>query len=151
MSSTFAVDRSRLCTYTFANGCQCRIPLTPRHPYLCTFHARKNAKAGSAQRTSAAIVSAFPGGYISGHDVSIAMAHAIAAIAQRHITPRMASSIAYLGQTLLQAVRQSESEYQRALGEDSWKDEIVVNFSAHTAPSAADLEEPSEIPADAAE
>jgi hypothetical protein len=30
-------DRSSLCVFTFADGCQCRIPRAA-HPYLCVFH-----------------------------------------------------------------------------------------------------------------
>jgi hypothetical protein len=45
MSTALAADRSRMCTFTFLNRCQCRIPPSPHHPYLCTFHARKDAQA----------------------------------------------------------------------------------------------------------
>ncbi len=41
MSANRSKDRSPLCSFTFADGRQCRIPRRVGHPYLCAFHAHK--------------------------------------------------------------------------------------------------------------
>jgi len=138
MSSTLAVDRSRLCTFTFANGCQCRIPLTHAHPYLCTFHARKEAQARAAEVAGKTIAFDLSARYISFCDLSSALAHTMTALAQRQLTPRTATSFAYLGQILFQSLDRAESEYIRTFGVDSWKNEISANFnSSHSSPSCS--------------
>jgi len=38
-------DRSRLCTFTFADGRQCRTPRRSGHQHLCYYHAKKEAEA----------------------------------------------------------------------------------------------------------
>jgi membrane protease YdiL (CAAX protease family) len=51
MSTTLlSEDRASLCSFTFANGHHCRMPRSPRHLYLCTFHARKEAQSQAGQQ-----------------------------------------------------------------------------------------------------
>jgi len=42
--STSSNERSYLCAFTFVDGRRCRMPRRDPHPYLCPFHARKEAK-----------------------------------------------------------------------------------------------------------
>ena len=51
-------DRSDLCSFTFADGRQCRTPRAA-HPYLCAFHVRKDAQALAGEAAGKDI--AFPG------------------------------------------------------------------------------------------
>jgi hypothetical protein len=128
MSTTPAVDRSHLCSFTFPTGRRCRIPLSRSHPYLCTFHARKDAKARAIEKAGRDIAFDLSGRYVSACDFSSALAHCITAVAQRTITPRAASSIAYLSQTLVQSIGDAESEYMRVFGVDAWKRQVAGNF-----------------------
>jgi len=50
MSSIRPQDRASLCTFTFADGRRCRMPLSSRHPRLCFDHARKKAKADKPKK-----------------------------------------------------------------------------------------------------
>ena len=45
MSTNRSKDRSSLCSFMFVDGRHCRIPRQLGHPYLCAFHARKDAQA----------------------------------------------------------------------------------------------------------
>ncbi len=45
MSTNRSKDRSSLCSFMFVDGRYCRIPRQLGHPYLCAFHARKDAQA----------------------------------------------------------------------------------------------------------
>jgi len=42
---TYKKDRSGLCSFTFADGRQCRTPRRAGHSHLCFFHARKEAQS----------------------------------------------------------------------------------------------------------
>jgi hypothetical protein len=57
MSTNHSKDRASLCAFTFADGRQCRSPRRNSHPYLCTFHARKEAQAFSGERAGEDIFS----------------------------------------------------------------------------------------------
>ena len=116
-----AMDRAKLCTFTFANAHRCRMPLSPSHLYLCTFHARKMAQARAAERAGEQIAYDLSGRYVSFADLSSAIAHTISAVAQRQLSPRAATSIAYLSQTLYQSISRAESDYVRTFGVDAWK------------------------------
>ena len=130
MSTAQALDRTHSCAFTFANANHCRMPVSPAHPYLCTFHARKEASARGAERAGQQIAYDLSSRYISFGDLSSAIAHTISAVAQRHITPRAATSIAYLSQTLYQSISRTESDYVRTFGVDAWKRTMAHNFSA---------------------
>jgi hypothetical protein len=130
MSTTPAVDRSHLCSFTFPTGRRCRMPLSRSHPYLCTFHARNDVKAHAIEKAGRDIAFDLSGRYVSACDFSSALAHCITAVAQRTITPRAASSIAYLSQTLVQSIGDAEKEYVRVFGVDAWKRQVAGNFSS---------------------
>jgi hypothetical protein len=53
----------------------------------------------------------------------------MSAIAQGHLKPRAASTVAYLSQTLLQAIHLSQHEYINAFGTTSWREEIRAAFA----------------------
>ena len=72
----------------------------------------------------------FSGRYISFADLSSAIAHTISAVAQRQLSPRAATSIAYLSQTLYQSISRAESDYVRTFGVDAWKRTLAHNLSA---------------------
>jgi hypothetical protein len=129
MSTAQAMDRTHSCAFTFANANHCRMPLSPSHPYLCTFHARKEASARGAERAGQQIAYDLSSRYVSFADLSSAIAHTISAVAQRHMTPRAATSIAYLSQTLYQSISCAETDYVRTFGVDAWKRTMAHNLS----------------------
>jgi hypothetical protein len=61
----------------------------------------------------------------------------MSAVAQGHLKPRAASTLAYLSQTLLQAIHLSEHEYINAHGTDSWRAEIRAAFAQSELQSAS--------------
>jgi hypothetical protein len=127
---TQTMGRAHLCTFTFASARRCRMPLSPSHPCLCTFHARQEAHARAAEEAGQQIAYDLSGRYVSFADLSSAIAHTISAVAQRHISPRAATSIAYLSQTLYQSISRTESDYVRTFGVSAWKRTLADNLSA---------------------
>ncbi len=84
MPTALAMDRTRVCTYTFENSSKCRIPLTS-HPYLCTFHARKDAENRATDDAVRDIAFHLSNRYVSHCDLSAAIAQTITAVAYNHI------------------------------------------------------------------
>jgi hypothetical protein len=128
MPTNFAVNRSRLCAFIFDDGDRCRSPRRSDHPY-CYFHARKDAQSRAAKQTADNIASEFSGPYIAFRDLSQALAHTISAVAYGHMKPKAASTIAYLGQSLVQSLARAESEHLRAIGAKHWGNEIVNSYN----------------------
>jgi hypothetical protein len=50
MSANCSQDRLSLCSFTFVDGRRCRIPRSHGHPYLCTFHARRDLRWRESRR-----------------------------------------------------------------------------------------------------
>ena len=127
-------DRSSLCSFSFADGRRCRTPRCSAHPHLCYFHARKEAQVLAAQQMGRDISAYLSGGYLSACDLSSALGRLFSAVAQGQIKPKTATTLAYLGQTLLQTIHLAQDEYINAFGTDSWRRTIRSSF----APSSPD-------------
>jgi len=120
-------DRSFLCIFTFTDGRQCRSPRKAGHPYLCAFHARKDAQALAGEEAGKDIAYHLSGGFLSAGDLSSALGRLFAAVAQGHMKPKTAATLAYLGQTLLQTMKLSQHEYVTAFGFDNWVSTVRNN------------------------
>src|SRR5260370_2041732 len=107
-------DRSSLCSFTFADGRHCRIPRRVDHPYLCAFHARKEAQSLAGQEAGKDIAYHLSGSFVSACDLSSALGRLFSAVAQGHVKPQTASTLAYLGQTLVQILPIAHDEYINA-------------------------------------
>ena len=125
-------DRSALCSFSFADGRRCRTPRCSAHPYLCYFHARNEAQALASQQVGCDIASDLSGRYLSACDLSSALGRLFSAAAQGHVKPKTASTLAYLGQTLLQSIQFAQGEYINAFGTDTWRRTIRSSFAQPT-------------------
>jgi hypothetical protein len=162
MSTHLSKERSSLCSFSFADGRRCRSPRLPRaskgcpaHPHLCSFHARKEAQALAAQQVGRDISSYLSNSYLSACDLSSALGQVFSAVAQGQLKPKTATTLAYLGQTLAQAIPIAQREYINAFDTNAWREAISASFAPPTpAPrsSALDSEPPSNpLPSSAAE
>ena len=123
MSTNRSKDRSSLCSFTFADGRQCRTPRAA-HPYLCVFHARKDAQALAAEDAGKDIAYHLSGDYVSACDLNSALGRLFSAVAQGQVKPKTASTLAYLGQTLVQTLHIAQDEYINAYDTDTWRETI---------------------------
>jgi hypothetical protein len=128
MSTNRSKDRSGLCAFTFADGRRCRTPRRSGHPHLCFFHAQKEAKSRAAQQTGDDISSHISGFYVSACDLSTALARLFSAVAQGEIKPKTATTLAYLGQTLLQSIPLAQHEFINAFSTDAWRKTVRASF-----------------------
>jgi hypothetical protein len=62
--SNSSKDRSSLCSFMFVDGRHCRIPRQLGHPYLCAFHARKEAQKLAGQEAGKDIAYHLSGSYV---------------------------------------------------------------------------------------
>jgi hypothetical protein len=121
-------DRASLCSFTFTDGRRCRTPRRDSHPHLCAFHARKEAQALAGEKAGEDIAFFLSGDYVSAGDVSFALGRLFAAVAQGHVKPKTASTLGFLGQTLVQTLHLAQNEYISAYGTASWKETVRNNF-----------------------
>lgn len=117
-------DRASLCSFTFSDGRRCRTPRVRNHPHFCFYHAQKEARACSAQNLGKDLAYFFSGDYLSACDLSTALARLIPAVVRGDVKPRAARTVAYMMQTLLQAIHISQDEYINAFGTDGWRKSI---------------------------
>jgi hypothetical protein len=110
--STATRDKDRLsrCSFTFADGRQCRSPRRDGHPHFYAFHARKEDQALAGDQAGQDIAYHLSGSYISAGDLSSALGRLFAAVAQGQGKPKTAATLTYLGQLIVQATRHSQHE-----------------------------------------
>jgi hypothetical protein len=129
MSAHSPKDRSSLCAFNFADGRQCRTPRKDGHPYLCTFHAHKEAQALAGQEAGEDIAYFLSGEYVSAGDLTFALGRLFAAVAQGQVKPKTAATLAYLGQTLVQTMHLAQDEFIKAFGTKEWRRTVSNNFN----------------------
>jgi hypothetical protein len=117
-----------VCSFTFADGRQCRLPRRQDHPYLCLFHAKKEAQILSGEQAGQDIARFLTGNYISACDVAKSLSRLFSAVAQGHIKPKTAATLAYLGQTIVQTLKLAQHEYINAFGTPAWRQTIASSF-----------------------
>ena len=117
-------DRVSLCSFTFSDGRRCRTPRAAKHPHFCFYHAQKEARARAAQKLGKDLTYFFSGDYLSACDLSTALARLIPAVVRGDVKPKTAHTVAYLVQTLMQAIHISQHEYINAFGTDGWRQSV---------------------------
>jgi len=143
MSATFSIDRSNsMCTFTFTDGRHCRTPRTASHQHFCTYHARKESQARAVQKLGSDIAYDLSGKTTTANDLTAALSHLFAAVAQGHVKPKSANTLAYLGQTLVQSIQLAKLEFIEAFGARDWHAEV----EAHLYPPEPPKPEPPPTP-----
>src|SRR6266567_1142117 len=117
-------DRVSRCSFTFSDGRRCRTPRAAKHPRFCFYHAQKEARAHAAKKLGKDLAYFFSGDYLSACDLSTAMARLIPAVVRGDVKPKTAHTVAYLVQTLMQAIHISQHEYINAFGTDGWRKSV---------------------------
>src|SRR5258708_6168395 len=120
---------TNLCAFTFADGRQCRTPRCSGHLHLCYFHAQKEAESLAAQQAGKDISTFFFANLLTACDLSAAMARLFTAVAQGQIKPKVAGTLAYLSQTMLQSIPIAQHEYCEAFGTEPWRRAVRSSFT----------------------
>jgi hypothetical protein len=93
----------------------CRSP----HASLCPFHAREELQLLEAESIAASFASR-SGGLYTYNDVNAALCRLFRSVAGNRIPIRSATTMAYIGQLLLQSLPPLEREYDLARGRHAW-------------------------------
>ena len=121
MSSLSPKDRVSLCSFTFSDGRRCRTPRISSNPHFCFYHAQKEVRARAAETLGKDLAFFFSGDYLSASDLSAALARLIPAVVRGDLKLKTAHTVAYLFQTLMQAIHISQHEYCEAFSSDAWR------------------------------
>jgi hypothetical protein len=138
MSANRSKDRSGLCSFTFADGRQCRTPRRAGHPHLCSFHARREAQSLAAEQAGREISSFLSVTYLTACDLNNALGRLFSAVAEGQIKPKTAATLAYLAQTLVQSIPIAQEEFINAFGTDYWRRTVRSCFTPSSTPAKSD-------------
>ena len=125
-----------VCRFAYSDGRRCRMLLSPSHTYLCAFHALKESRALGAQKVGHSLAASLSQDFITACDLTAALSQLFAAIAQGHLKPKTANTLAYVGQTITQTLRLSRQEFISAYGTQAWRSAIrdaLTNSHSHIA------------------
>jgi hypothetical protein len=131
MASFSPKDRVSLCLFSFTDGRRCRTPRISSHPHFCFYHAQKESQSQSAEKLAKELAYFFSGDYLSANDLNTAMGRLIPAVIRGQIKPRLARTVAYMFQTLMQSTRLAQHEYINAFGTDGWRDAIYTSVTSN--------------------
>ena len=120
MSAIRSEDRASLCSFTFVDGRRCRIPRRHGHPYLCTFHARKEAKIFAGEKVGEEIARYLSGEHVPAGNLCSALG-------------RLFAALAHLGRSLVQARQLAQEECAIAFGPASGES-VILRATAQPTP-----------------
>jgi len=131
------------CLFSFSDGRHCRLPRAETDPRFCLHHTADNVKAKKVRkqsRASQAIVELeTPSGeFTTATDLNYALSQVFRSLAQKHIRPRNAATLGYLGQLLLQTLPGVKSEFSNTFGYRAWDESVkaMLNAKANEPPAA---------------
>src|SRR5580693_4685561 len=124
MPSLTAKDRAPLCLFSYEDGRRCRTPRIASHPHFCFYHAQKESQSQATQKLADDLAYFFSGKYLTANDLNAALARLIPATIRGEIKPRLARTVAYMCQMLIQSLHLSQREYANAFGTEGWRQSI---------------------------
>jgi hypothetical protein len=149
MPSLTAKDRAPLCLFSYEDGRRCRTPRIASHPHFCFYHAQKESQSQAAEKLADDLAYFFSGKYLTANDLNAALGRLIPAVIRGEIKPRLARTVAYMLQTLMQSTRQAQHEYINAFSTDGWRQAVansVHNNHDHLySPSPAESASPTPV------
>jgi hypothetical protein len=137
-----------LCTFTFADGRQCRTPRCSGHLHLCYFHAQKEAESLAARQVGQDISRFLSTKLLTACDLGAAMSRLFCAVARGEVKPKVASTLAYLAQTMLQSIPITQDEYIHSFDTDTWCSTVRSSFRHEDPDDADDRADTDHDPAD---
>ena len=152
MPSLTAKDRIPLCLFSYEDHRRCRTPRITTHPHFCFYHAQKESQSQAAGILADDLAYFFSGKYLSANDLNAALGRLIPAVIRGEIKPRLARTVAYMLQTLMQSTRQAQHEYINAFSTDGWRQAICDSVNAnhdHLYPSARASQNDADLDANA--
>jgi hypothetical protein len=120
MSKKPSKDRASLCTFTFSDGRRCSSPRSGAKYDLCFFHLVKLRQRQLAEQAGQEVAAPFDTGFVTACDLNAAFTRLFSAVAQGLIKPKVASTLANIGQLLLRNQPLAKEEIFAAGGHRVW-------------------------------
>jgi hypothetical protein len=111
VSDELSKDRTNLCVFTFADGRHCTMPQSAGDMGLCYYHARKFADKKLRDVAAERISKLLETNITTACDLNAVFNAAFAAAAQGVLKPKLASTLGYLGNLMLQSQQLAKQEY----------------------------------------
>jgi hypothetical protein len=126
-----AVDQSKLCQFSFADGRQCRMFRHESHPSLCLVHAREEQQL-LAQDEIGQELESISGEFRTTTDINHVVGKLFKLVAAGRIPARRAENLSYLAQLLL--YNQKDIRYETNLahrpGVQPWQETVRAAYPA---------------------
>jgi len=102
-----------------ADGRRCQLPRMKDHPSFCYIHAQRQQHLLDPKRIAAELLGPFQD-LKTANAVNHALGSLFLLVAQNRISPRHATTLAYIGQLLLQSLDPLQTEIKDAWGYRHW-------------------------------
>src|ERR1700760_1147827 len=111
MSNARPADPFNLCSFTFANGRLCGLPAHPKGDGLCLAPSRRSIAAAKPREDDLSRELASPAGdFMTQIDLNHVLGKLFHYLAANRITPRRASSLAYIAYLISQTQKGAKAE-----------------------------------------
>jgi hypothetical protein len=124
-----AVDPTKLCQFTFADGRQCRMFRHQSHPILCLVHAREEQQILTEDEIGRELES-ISGEFRTTTDINHVIGKLFRLVANGRIPARRAENLTYLAQLLLYSQKHIRYETNLAsrAGDDPWQETVRAAY-----------------------
>jgi hypothetical protein len=129
MSKKSSKDRASLCTFTFADGRRCTSLRSGTKYDLCFFHLVKLRQRQEAEQAGEDVAAPLNSDYLNACDLSSAFGNLFTAVAKGFIKPKVANTLANIGQLLLRTQPLAKEEYVFTYGDKALRDAIDSTFN----------------------
>ena len=124
-----AVDPTKLCQFSFADGRQCRMFRHESHPSLCLVHAREEQQL-LAQDEIGEELESISGEFRTTTDINHVIGKLFKLVANGRIPARRAENLTYLAQLLLYSQKHIRYEINLAhrAGDQPWQETVRAAY-----------------------
>ena len=124
-----AVDPTKLCQFTFADGRQCRMFRHASHPALCLIHAREEQQILAEEEIGRELES-ISGEFRTTTDINHVIGKLFRLVANGRIPARRAENLTYLAQLLLYSQKdiRYETNLANRAGDDPWQETVRAAY-----------------------
>src|SRR5208282_640124 len=144
MSKKPSKDHASRCTFTFADGRRCTSPRSGTKYDLCFFHLVKLRQRQAAEQAGEDVAAPLNADYLNACDLSLAFGNLFTAVAKGLIKPKVASTLANIGQLLLRTQPLAKEEFLLTYGDKALRNAINCTFNPDDPDQDSDTGDDSE-------
>ncbi len=120
MTTKRSADSTKLCLFSYSDGRRCRMLRSALHPSLCHYHARIEQQYLEARQLGEELSATLTGHFHTAADINHVLGKVFAALAQRRISRRIAATLIWACQVMLQSLPELKAETKFRYAYDTW-------------------------------